>query len=65
MRQFSAVESARAAILAQLADRQTHYPQHCPAHPWVRLTQVTSYIFDLPAERLRQNPLPFDAGEVA
>lgn len=51
---IAALEAARESIRRQFAERAADYPDQAPAHPWTKIAPVTSYVHELPAERLKQ-----------
>lgn len=55
------LEQARDAIRGQLREREADFRSWGPAWPWNLAVQVHKYVFDLPADRLRQVRLHADA----
>lgn len=50
---FDAIEKARAAILAQIEERDQFYPDAAPVYPWDIVARAQSYVLRLPADDLR------------
>jgi hypothetical protein len=54
------IEEVRRAVVAQIQERNSRFPDKKPVFPWTLVTAAYSYLYELPAKSLRQIRLHAD-----